>query len=74
MRFSLSLAVLVSTAFASSTEHQKLKRAAGSSKPDGYIVKLKDGVSRQDSIATLTSLPLGPESVCEIGYSQWTSE
>lgn len=74
MLLTLSLSLLVSTAFAASTEHQKLRRAPGSSKPDGYIVKLKDGVPRQNSIADLNSLSLGPESICEVGYSHWTSE
>ena len=74
MLLTFSLSLLVSTAFAASTEHQKLRRAPDSSKPNGYIVKLKDGVPRQDSIANLTSLSVGPESTCEVGYSHWTSE
>lgn len=74
MRLTFTLSVLVSTVFAASTQHPKLKHAPGLSKPNGYIVKLKNGVPREKSIATLTSLPLEPESVCEIGYTHWTSE
>jgi hypothetical protein len=74
MPVTLTLLFLVSTVFAASTEHPKLKRAPGLSKPNGYIVKLKDGVPRQKSIATLTGLSLGQESACETGYSDWSSE
>ena len=73
MRLIFGLSVLVSTAFAASIEHPKLIRASGDSKPDGFIVKLKPGASKEDSIATLTKL-VAPDSICEVGYSDWTGK
>ena len=73
MRLSFGLSVLVSTAFAASIEHPKLKRASGDSKPNGFIVKLKTGASRENSIAALTKL-VAPDSICEVGYRDWTSK
>jgi len=76
MRLNFTPLVLVSTVFAASTEHQKLKRVLGLTKPNGYIVKMKDGAPRQDSIASLTALAsaLGLKSSDDykIGYSDWT--
>ena len=73
MRVSFTLSLLVSTVFAASNGHPKLKPAPNS-KTNKFIVKLRDGASRENSIATLTSLPAEPDSVCEIGYSHWTGE
>lgn len=69
-----TLSALAPTVLTASTEHQKLRRAPGSKKPNGYIVKLKDGVPREKSIASLTGLPTGSDELCEIGYSHWTRE
>lgn len=74
MLLSLCLYVLVSTVFVASAEHPKLKRAPGDRKVNGYIIKLKDGAPRADSIATFTGLLGDPGSVCEPGHTQWTGE
>ena len=73
MRLSFGLSVLVSTAFAASIEHPKLIRASGDSKPNGFIVKMKNDASREGSIAALLGL-VAPDSICEIGYRDWTGK
>lgn len=72
MRLTFTLSILVSTVLSASIEHLKLKRVTGNRKANAYIVKLKDGASRENSIATLNSLSGQLGSSCEIGHDQWT--
>jgi cerevisin len=65
----LSLALYAGPALSAATAHLlDVQKVDGDVKPNGYIVKLKDGTS-QDSVHSWLDSVLGPES--SVTHSDW---
>jgi hypothetical protein len=76
MKFAFAAFISVALAAPQLVEHHKLRRATTAQvKPDGYIVVLKGGVSKEASIQALNDLSFAfddTQSYREVTYDDWT--